>query len=190
MSFVQEWSSRVRARNVEYQAACGLVKDEKKAVRAAVQRLNDLEEARTLLQAVVQQVQQQVHRRIASVVTRSLASVFDEPYEFVIHFEQKRGKTEAELKFLREGLEVDPLSASGGGVVDVAAFALRLSCLMLARPPLARVVVLDEPFKFVSREFLPRVASLLEVLAEELKVQIVMVTHIQELRVGDVVVLQ
>ena len=139
-------------------------------------------EAQTLAQQIAQQVQEKAHRQIASVVTRSLRAVFaEDPYEFIIQFERKRGRTEARMVFMREGKEVDPMMAAGGGVVDVAAFALRLSCLMLSRPPLRRVLVLDEPMRFVSANLRHRVRKLLEMLSKEMNVQFIIVTHQTEL---------
>jgi len=84
-------------------------------------------------------------------------------------------------------VEVDPLSASGGGVVDVAAFALRLSCLCLSKPKRRHLLVLDEPFKFVSEEYRHRIRGMMEKLSEEMGVQIIMVTHIKELETGKVI---
>lgn len=141
-------------------------------------------------QTVAVEIQELAHKKIATIVTRSLAIVFDDsPYEFKILFEQKRGRTEAELVFEREGLRVEPLAAAGGGVVDVAAFALRLSCLLLSRPPLRRVLVLDEPFKMLSRDRVGRVRELLEILTKELGVQIILVTHDTALACGKTVAL-
>lgn len=145
------------------------------------------EEAQELAQHVAQAVQQKAHDQIAKVVSRCLSAVFDEPYEFLIHFERKRGRTEARLTFDRDGMEVDPMTASGGGVVDIASFALRLSCLILNKPPLRRLLTMDEPFRFVSEEFRERVKNLLETLSEEMKTQFVMVTHINELKMGTVI---
>lgn len=139
------------------------------------------------MQEVTQHVQQQVHNRIASVVSRCLKAVFDEPYDFKIHFERKRGRTEARLVFIRNGEEIVPMQGSGGGVIDVAGFALRIACLMLARPKLRRLVVLDEPFKFVSSEYRERIRDLLETLSEEMGIQFVMVTHISEIQTGKIV---
>jgi len=150
-------------------------------------RAEAISEAQELAQAVAQAIQQQAHDRIAEVVSRCLEAVFDEPYQFIINFERKRGRTEASLRFKRDGVEVDPMTASGGGVVDVAAFALRLSCLVLNNPPLRRVLILDEPFKFLSKHYRPRIRDLMLTLAQEMKVQFVMVTHIQELVSGTVV---
>ena len=143
-------------------------------------------EAQELAQNVAQAVQQKAHDQIAEVVSRCLEAVFDEPYEFRIHFERKRGRTEARLTFERDGMEVDPMTASGGGVVDVASFALRLSCLILNKPPLRRILIMDEPFKYVSEEYRERVRELLETLAQEMGVQLLMVTHINELKTGTV----
>ena len=81
-------------------------------------------------------------------------------------------------------MEVDPMTASGGGVVDVASFALRLSCLVLSKPPINRILILDEPFKFLSEDYRERVRILLETLSKEMKTQIILVTHIEELKTG------
>lgn len=163
------------------------IKTERAALRKSEERTAAIEEAQELAQTVAAQIQRQVHAQIASVVSRCIETVFDEPYRFNILFERKRGRTEARLVFERDGLEVDPLSAAGGGVVNVAAFGLRLACLLLARPTLRRVLILDEPFRFVSVGLRGRVRALLEGLSEEMGVQIIMVTHDPQLQAGTVI---
>lgn len=162
-------------------------RQEKEALNTVEEQVIATQEAQELTQQVAQQVQEQAHAQIAEVVSRSLEAIFDDAYEFRILFEKKRGKTEARLVFIRDGKEIDPMTASGGGVVDVAAFALRLSCLMLSRPPLRRLLILDEPFKFVSEQYRDRIRILLETLAKEMNVQFLMVTHIDQLRAGKIV---
>lgn len=182
------YRSQVNEKLVEFRAARAAYKGEKAALIEAEEALLDAEEAQKVLQLVAQTVQQQAHDRIAGVVTRCLEAVFpDDPYEFKILFEQKRGKTEARLVFEKRGNEVDPLTASGGGAVDVAAFALRVSCIMLSRPPVRRVLIMDEPFRFVSVRYRDRVRKMLEGLAADLKMQFVFVTHMEELKTGHVV---
>jgi len=163
------------------------LEDESVRLEEAKQKVETVEEAQVIVQEVVATIQQQVHGRIAGVVSRCLEAVFDDPYRFAIDFEQKRGKTEAKLSFVRDGLKVDPMSASGGGVVDVAAFALRLACLLLSAPQKRRLLVLDEPFRFVSRDLRPKIKELLETLAEEMDMQFVIVTHDPALVAGKVV---
>lgn len=160
---------------------------EQALLKAATKQVARTQEASELLQLIAQAVQQKAHERISKVVSSCLSTVFDDPYEFVIRFERKRGKTEANLRFLRRGLDVDPMTASGGGMVDVAAFALRAACIMLHRPRLSKVLVLDEPFKFVSAKYRDNVRTMLEQLSKDLGMQIVMVTHVEELETGKVV---
>jgi len=171
----------------DYRAAERILGQEQDALIAAEDLVVDCEEAQKIAQLVAQTVQQQAHARLAKVVSQCLSTVFDEPYEFKMIFEQKRGRTECRLVFVRNGLEVDPMSAAGGGVVDVASFALRLSCILLAKPPVRRLLVMDEPFKFLSEEYRGRIRTMLEQLSEELGVQFLMVTHIDQLKTGTVV---
>lgn len=163
------------------------VKKARIEVEQAEDHLANTEESRRIIQSVGQALQEEAHQRLAGVVSRCLEAVFDEPYEFRIIFERKRGQTEAKLVFIRDGMEINPMDAAGGGVVDVAAFALRLSCIMLKQPPIRRLLILDEPFRFLSREYQPRVRQLLEQLSRQMEIQIIMVTHIPELVTGHVV---
>ena len=153
----------------------------------AQQQLHHAQQAQEIIQVLAEAVQQRVHQQISEVVSSCLNVVFDDPYEFKIVFERKRGRTEANLRFVRRNLDVDPMSASGGGAVDVAAFALRVACLILHRPRLSRIIVLDEPFKFVSAEYRPKVRAMLEQLSKKMEVQIIMVTHIEDLVIGKVI---
>jgi DNA repair exonuclease SbcCD ATPase subunit len=174
----------------DHRTAEALVQAERQTLVEAKAQVVQGEEAQVVLQRVAAAVQQQAHKRIASVVTQCLAAVFDHPYEFDIQFDRRRGRTEARLQFRRGGKAFDPLSSAGGGAVDVAAFALRLSCLLLSKPRARRLLLLDEPFRFVSARYRPKVAELLQTLSRELKVQIIQVTHEQEYVQGTVLRLQ
>lgn len=181
---------QVKERLGDYLATRKKCKDEQKALIETEDRLAYAEEAQITAQHVAQTIQQQAHQRITKVVSRCLETVFVGPdvYGFKIHFERKRGRTEAKLVLTKNENEIeDPLNSDSGGVVDVAAFALRLSCLILAKPKLRKVLILDEPFKFVSEEYRDNVRLLLEGLAEDFAVQFIMVTHIEALKIGKVV---
>lgn len=179
--------SRLNELLAEHATARTVYQQEKKAAIVSENHATDCEEAQRVVQLVAQTVQKQAHDKIAGVVSRCLEAVFDEPYEFQIHFEQKRGRTEARLVFVRDGNEVDPMTGSGGGVVDVAAFALRVACILLSKPQVRRVLIMDEPFRFVSACYRPRLRGMLEQLAKELGMQFIQVTHIEELKTGKVI---
>ena len=179
-----EISKRVDKQILEWKTACSVLEKAEEEMKEVTERLANITHAQILAQEIAQQVQESAHAQISGVVSRCLEAIFDEPYEFKIKFERKRGRTEAELVFCRDGMEIDPLDASGGGVVDVAAFALRVACLQLTSPGKRGLLVLDEPFKFVSQEYRGRIQSLLEILTKEMKIQIIMVSHIEELKTG------
>lgn len=171
----------------ELRTARATRKAERAALELARAELLDCAEAQKIAQLVAQTVQQQAHERISAIVTRCLAAVFDKPYRFKIHFEQKRGRTEARLVFERNGVEFDPMTATGGGVIDVAAFALRLAALLLSKPALRRVLILDEAFGAVSEKYQERVCSMLEKLSAEMGVQIIQVTHETAFETGKII---
>ena len=184
---IQQLERSVTKAKIKHQMAKESARSERIKLREAEDSVETSEEAQRIIQSVAQTIQQQAHKRIAGVVSKCLEAVFEEPYDFRIYFEQKRGKTEARLVFHRDGMEIDPLTASGGGVVDVASFALRLSCLMLSRPPVRKLIVMDEPFRFLSKDYRPRVRAMLESLAKDMGVQFIFVTHMPDLCVGKVV---
>lgn len=160
---------------------------EKESLASATKKLKQTQDAQEILQHLSQAVQEQVHAKISDVVSSCLSSVFDDPYSFKIEFERKRGRTEAHLRFLRRKLDVDPLTASGGGMVDVAAFALRAACLVLHRPRLSRVVVFDEPFKNVSAQYQDNVRQMMEQISKDMGIQIIMITHNEAYATGKVI---
>lgn len=184
--------SQVSEKRTAYKLARSQYKTEKENLERAKASLAAAEQARDIIQEVAQKLQQAVHNQIAGIVSLGLKTVFSEPYNFKINFEKKRGRTEARLIFERDGLELDPISAAGGGVIDVAAFTLRVACLSLSKPALRPTLILDEPFKNVSKTkgYLDQIPLLLEKLAEEMGLQIIMVTHIEELKVGKVIDLE
>lgn len=163
------------------------IAEEKQSLEECTEQLQTIEQAQSILQELAKSIQTKAHERISAIVTKCLETIFEDPYTFKIVFTKKRGKTEADLVFERDGFEIDPMTACGGGVLDVASFALRLSCLVLSRPLKRKLVVCDEPFKFVSEEYRAGVRAMLLSLAKDLGIQFVFVTHIRELKIGTVV---
>jgi hypothetical protein len=136
----------------------------------------DIEEAQLIIQTVSQGTQNQITEYISDLVSSALDAVFDNPYKLQLTFVQRRGKTEADLKFLRDGHELDPLEESGGGVINVASTALRVGLWSLTKSS-RNVLILDEPFHFLhSTEAHRKVSELLKSLSEELSLQIILVT--------------
>lgn len=165
---------------------------EKLTLEETKQSLEHKIEAQQNLQSIAEAFQAKVHSKISSGVTRALKTVFGpNSYEFKIEFKRARGKTEAKLKFLKNGEEFDPKEEDAGGAIDVAAFALKVSCLMLTRPRLRRLIVSDEPFKYVNGEvYQERLAEFIQILAKEKNIQFVIVSDDSWLKIGRTVELE
>ena len=142
---------------------------------ASRERQKNVDAAQAFLQKVAQDTQSQLKYHINDLVNMALSACFPDEYDFDINFEIKRGKTEAELQFIKDGYPVDPMGASGGGCVDLAAFALRIAAWTLDQTN--NTLILDEPFKWIDAERRPRAIEILKEISRRLKIQFIIVTH-------------
>lgn len=193
MSEKSEWRNEdtstiqtiVRKLQNDFLIARNDIKKESTALMEAQEYLETTIKAQKLIQAAAESVQKIAHSRLTRVVSKSLNALFPGTYEFRILFESKRGGTTAKPVFIKDENTLDPVSASGGGVVDVAATTLRIGTLLLQSKS-RRVLVLDEPFKHLSAEHTKSVKGLLETLSRDLDLQIIMITHNPGLAIGKV----
>lgn len=160
--------------------------EEESALANARKEEEHARKAQDILQRLAEEVQTTVHRQVAAVVSRCLTAVFEEPYELRIEFDRKRGKTEATFVFYKSGNRVLPRVTSGAAR-QVVGLALRVVSLLMSNPPRRRLLILDEPFRGLSKENLQKMALLLEALSRELDMQFIVCTHDEELMIGEVV---
>jgi len=143
---------------------------------------NDLlEQVRILLQQTSEFSREQARQQVEWLVTSALQAVFGGEIEFKIELVENRNRPEAEFYVLSryEGVEVKvkPQDARGGGIVDVVSLALRFAILHLFQPPLSGPIILDEPAKHVSEEYIASVAQFLKNISTYFDRQVIMVTH-------------
>lgn len=143
-----------------------------------------------LLRTVAEHARRDAREQVEMLVTDALRYVFGPHLEFQVVTQERAGRSEAEFyvvsSYGTHRVQTRPQDARGGGVVDVVSLALRAALLLLARPPLAGPMVLDEPAKHVSEEYIARVASFLKETSSSFGRQVIMVTHNQHLaQTGD-----
>lgn len=143
--------------------------------------LQGVREAQEIIQIVAKSTQEELRYNINDLVSLAMASVFEDPYKFELSFVIRRGRTEADLWFERGGERIHPLTASGGGVVDVVGFALRVALWALSRPRSISSLVLDEPFKHLSVDLQSQAGRMLKEVSQRLGLQIIMVSHVPDL---------
>ena len=135
------------------------------------------EKAREVIKEVGLKTQKELQFHISNITSMALSSVFDQPYELSVEFVQRRNKTECDLFFERDGFKCEPKNASGGGAVDVAAFALRIASWSMQTPHSRNVMILDEPFKHLKGEQANlRVLNMINEISRRLNIQIIMVS--------------
>ena len=139
------------------------------------------EEAREIVSTVLAGTQEQVKGSIEEIVSIALSTIYGENYFFRLRVEIKRNQTEMTPIVVIDDEEFSLKSDLGGGIVDVVSFTLRLSLWMLSFPRGRPFFLLDEPFKYVSKDKLPRIKSMLEELVKIFQLQIVLVSHEKEL---------
>lgn len=135
------------------------------------------EQAREIIREVGLKTQQQLQYHISDITSLALEAVFSDPYKLVVEFVQRRNKTECDLLFERDGERIDPISASGGGAVDVASFALRIASWSMRRPKTRPVIILDEPMRFLSVDLQERASAMIKQVSDKLGVQFIIITH-------------
>lgn len=171
-----------------YRHAQRTVRDEKKFLREYKAAHGRAVKIQALTQALAADFQNRCHEQITKVVTSALQSVFQKPYRFSILFTRKRGKTEAKMRYFLGENEIDPVEEDGGGLLDIAAFALRLSAIALATPRRRKWIAFDEPFRNVNGDdYRQRTVELVESIAKDFGFQLVIATGLEWLKVRKVV---
>lgn len=135
------------------------------------------EKVQIIIQIVAKETQKELEYRLSELVSLCLKSVFPNPYEFVVKFKIRRGKTECDLLFKRNRKLLKPVDASGIGTVDVAAFGLRIAAWSLSKPRTRNVLILDEPCPHLKGiEANKKFIQMVKALSEQLILQIIMVS--------------
>jgi len=157
------------------------LKECKRSLKHAKRDLIKHLQAREVVRTVGLATQQQLEYHFSDIVTSALQAVFPDPYSLSVKFVERRGKTECDLGFERDDVVIDPISASGGGAIDVAGFALRVAAWSMHHPKSQHVLVLDEPFRYLSTDLQQKAGDMLREISSRLNIQMIIVTHEEEL---------
>ena len=146
------------------------------------ERLENLEKSQIIIQEVSLSTQRNLEYHISNLVTTAISSIDPTWPEFVARIEIQRNKTECNLFFREEGVEQRPEECSGGGVKDVASFALKMAqwSLKKNRP----VFIEDEPFRNVSPDLQKNISEMVTMMSKELEVQIILVSHQDDVNIA------
>lgn len=146
--------------------------------------LREYQTALTIVQRIATMTQQELEYRVSQLASLVMGAIFDDPYRVDVQFVVRRGRTEADIYFERDGKKIPPMMCTGGGAVDVASFSLQLTEWSLSNPKMRNTFIMDEPFKNIndlSRTLHKRTASAVKEVCDKLGIQIIMVSLIPEM---------
>jgi DNA repair exonuclease SbcCD ATPase subunit len=140
------------------------------------------ERAREVVRQVGIKTVRELEFHISNIATLALESVFENPSELMARFVERRNRLECDI-YLQdsEGERIDPMDESGGSVVNITSFALRIASWTMGRPRSNNFIVMDEPFNNVPAELQGKVSAMLHEISERLELQLIIVTHSPEL---------
>ena len=118
-------------------------------------------------------------KRLEDLGTEALKYSMGNQYRMEIEIDDTRKRPQAYMYRIDEstGLKTDPLEENGGGVVDIINIALRIIVIQANTPNIDGPIILDEPFKMVSKEYIPMLSDFLRKISNDFGRQIIMVTH-------------
>lgn len=139
------------------------------------------DKVRVLLQESADYARVQAKSQMETLVTNALQYVFGPSFRFEIELSEHSGKPTAEFYVITDwegqSVKTKPQDARGGGVVDITSLALRVAMIETFRPRPGGPLILDEPGKHVSAEYIMAMLEFLKSTGDMFDRQIILVSH-------------
>lgn len=159
--------------------------DSQEALSISGSDVDILEQVTTLLQGLEEAWQRKFQEAVAEVISRGLSIVFEEPIKLVLVPKVRADVTTVDLRIIqgegKDALETGVMGAKGGTLIAILNVLLRALLILSARPPLRRILLLDEPFGLADDSYTPVFGELLRELVDKLGFQIIVNSHEQAL---------
>lgn len=185
---LQDLKTRVKGRREKYLIAKGQenqiqesIKNREKKIKELEKEQDHLRKVDILLKQASEYARSQIKEQLEYLVTASLQAVFQKELSFYIELFESHNSPAASF-LIEETIEdqkvyYDPLESRGGGLVDMISIILRIAFLYFLEPKMYGPLLMDEPAKHLSDEYVHDFADFLKSLSEDLDLQILLVTH-------------
>lgn len=129
---------------------------------------------------LVDSKRKEIMDKVVGLVTYGLQSVFQNPtMKLMVKERIQRNQKFYTLAISIDGVETDDWNSASGGVVDVLSFMLRVVLLSVSSN--RKFLVLDEPFKGLSKGYRENLGDFLRLLSDQLGIQFLIVSHQAEI---------
>lgn len=159
----------------------------KEVIENKIAELNieTLEQASAVLQKLSENQRNLAKVRLEELATQALRYSIGGEYSVIIELEDIRKRPQANVFIYKnengeepteEDLE-DPFNDNGGGLVDIISTAIKLVVAQAQDIPIEGPLILDEPFKMLSKEYVPLMSDFIKRISKDFGRQIIVVTH-------------
>lgn len=158
-----------------------IIEKEKKILEEEIENLGveELEQASKILQVLSASQKLKACELLEGLCTSAIQYSFSPDHEIKVSIKETGKKSVIDVKIMntKTGFEEDIMDQNGGGVVDIVSTALRLIALQTYEPTIDGPIILDEPTKMVSSEYIPTLAEFLKSAGKDFGRQIILITH-------------
>lgn len=182
-----EFPADIEERIIQSDYALSECKEKRRALNNEIKQLKAQRDRKTKARFVVQEVakatQDRLKKRVEPLITAAISSIWkDRDFVFELKFKSTANRIESIPVVLDGKHEQIPKDDMGGGIIDIISFALRVLLWAMddnrSRPTFA----LDEPLKNMSKgRYLNRAIQMFKNIAEKMGLQLIIVTHIEEI---------
>ncbi len=168
------------SKNAEYEAILKTIDVDEVSLEKHKKEAETLEKSSRLLNLMADNQRTEACKKLEDVCTYALQYATGRNLEMKIDMTMLRNKVAAEIAVLKPetGVENFPMDGGGGGLADIISMALRFTLLSTyANPNIDGPVILDEPAKNVSADYIGNVADFLLRASRDFNRQIILSTH-------------
>jgi len=159
------------------------IESNKEKLDEIIKELKKGQEALQFVEDVANNRRGSMRQKIENVVTEALRVIYGSNYRIELKYGVKNNRSHMDIEVIKKttkGEIVRTIGGFGGGVCDSVAVPLRL-LVILGSKQTDRVCILDESYKHVDDGRIENVANFLKEISDELKMQIIIVSHHDEL---------
>ena len=143
---------------------------------------DSLLELKDFLISVSANYRDQLCNLFTSLVTEALTSIFEKDIRFNIKLYSYRNEPAIDVSVIENNLEVDPQKSCGGGLNDIISFVIKIIFIYLKKS--SRIIILDEPLKFLSRDYIEQSSNFIHDISKRMNIQIILVSHKPDLEIN------
>jgi hypothetical protein len=171
--------TKIERKDAELSRAKRKYKDSFVRIRRIKSEIESHEKAKQTVMFVAQNTIQKTKDYLENSVTLLLQSLFGKKFKAKIVIKTRNDQQEAFLYLEKKGILMEiRRDVTAVGEVDIFSYALRMASWSLEGTE--PIIFSDEPFKNLSKYFLPKVGIILKEITDRFKMQQIIITHKEE----------